>query len=400
MWRVLANERPSIVVGLLFHASNSDNFGIGAMTLSHLAILVEVGHAVGIVVEARIIGFQDQRPVYVSGAGVRIVPLRLRHYVAPRRGLYSAVRECDVVCDIGAGDSFTDIYGARRFAILVLAKLVVLLARRPLILSPQTLGPFNQWWTRRVAVALMNRCRAVVVRDDRSFDVARDLGVRAPIVRASDVAFRLPYHRPPPRTGGPVRIGINVSGLLFNGGYDRRNMFGLAVDYADLMRGLIRRFAGRDRCEVHLVSHVISDTFEVEDDYRVAERLAGEVPGVILAPRFADPSVAKSYIAGMDFFCGSRMHACIAAFSIGVPTVPIAYSRKFAGLFESLGYDLVADCRSESSDAIIDKVLSAFEDRETLRERVWSGMARAQERLAAYEAVLSECFAEIVATKP
>ena len=49
--------------------------------------------------------------------------------------------------------------------------------------------------------------------------------------------------------------------------------------------------------------------FETEDDYRVALRLADEFPGTTVAPRFADPSAAKSYISGLDFFCGSRMHA-------------------------------------------------------------------------------------------
>jgi len=72
------------------------------------------------------------------------------------------------------------------------------------------------------------------------------------------------------------------------------------------------------------VSHVISERFVVEDDYRIAQKLAEEFPGTIVAPRFRNSSEAKSYISGLDFFCGSRMHACIAAFSSGVPVVPVA----------------------------------------------------------------------------
>lgn len=65
---------------------------------------------------------------------------------------------------------------------------------------------------------------------------------------------------------------------------------------------------------------------------------AAEFPGSVLAPAFASPSEAKSYIAGMDFFMGARMHACITALLSGVPVVPMAYSLKFEGLFGSLDW--------------------------------------------------------------
>src|SRR5690606_38493929 len=147
--------------------------------------------------------------------------------------------------------------------------------------------------------------------------------------------------------GGPVRVGLNVSGLLMAGGYDRGNMFGLRMDYPALVREIVGRFrAHPDGCELHLVAHVIphgTDAGEalagLEDDHRAARALAAEFPGVVVAPAFRTPSEAKSYIAGLDFFMGARMHSCIAAFSAGVPVVPMAYSRKFAGLFGSLGYD-------------------------------------------------------------
>jgi polysaccharide pyruvyl transferase WcaK-like protein len=116
---------------------------------------------------------------------------------------------------------------------------------------------------------------------------------------------------------------------------------------------------------------------------------------MIVAPRFASPSAAKSYISGMDFFCGSRMHACIAAVSSGVPTVPISYSRKFTGLFESLGYPLVADCKAESEEQILEKIRSGFQRRETLMALVQSAVATADRKLLAYEALLKTCLCAI-----
>ena len=198
------------------------------------------------------------------------------------------------------------------------------------------------------------------------------------------------------RTQESVRIGINISGLLFNGGYTRSNMFDLTTDYPKLARSLVRHFAARPECEVHLISHVISETFEVEDDYRVAQQLARETPGVVLAPRFRTPSEAKSYISGMNFFCGARMHACIAAFSSGVPVVPIAYSRKFAGVFRALDYPHVADCQTDTADRILDIVIEAFENRTILEQSVKAGFAKANEKLGAYEDVIRRCIAPLV----
>jgi hypothetical protein len=54
------------------------------------------------------------------------------------------------------------------------------------------------------------------------------------------------------------------------------------------------------------------------------------------------------------------MHACIAALSSGVPVLPIAYSRKFRGVFGSLGYPIIADCRSEAAEQIVAKAIETF----------------------------------------
>ena len=158
-------------------------------------------------------------------------------------------------------------------------------------------------------------------------------------------------------------------------------MFALAADYPAFVRGLLRHFSALPGCQVHLIGHVISDTTAVEDDYRVAKQLAAEFAGTIVAPRFANPSQAKSYIATMDFFCGSRMHACIAAFSSGVPVIPVAYSRKFAGLFGSLGYTELADCKIQAADEIVSAVVDAFDRSEALKDHVEHGRQIAEAKL-------------------
>ena len=317
----------------------------------------------------------------------------------PWGALYKSFRRCDLVLDIGAGDSFADIYGAKRFTYQALSKLYCLLARRPLILAPQTLGPYSHWWSRMAVRWILPRCRALVARDALSLQALTGFSLPEQSFQATDIAFALPYVPPPPRTGGPVKVGINVSALLYNGGYTRQNMFGLVTNYVELAERLFAAFADTKGCEVHAIAHVISKRRIVEDDYRLAESLAERFPGTVLAPRFADPSEAKSYIAGMDFFCGSRMHACIAAFSAGVPVVPIAYSRKFAGLFEALDYRHTADCRTQSAEEILQQVVSGFEQREPLRREIARGNEIATRRLQRYRDLIRSCLQELQARR-
>jgi polysaccharide pyruvyl transferase WcaK-like protein len=147
---------------------------------------------------------------------------------------------------------------------------------------------------------------------------------------------------------------------------------------------------------VQLVCHVNSDERPQDDDGRIAERLAAEFPGVGLAPTFASPSQAKSYISGLDFLVGARMHACIAAFSSGVPVVPVAYSRKFAGLFEGvLGYEHLVPVTGMTTDEAIAFTLDRLDRRETLKADVDHGNAKVADLLAGYQRELERLFARV-----
>lgn len=384
-----------LTIALIFHSARNANLGVGALTVSEVDIIRRIAIARKIAVHIDVIDAIAEGPICVSGPDLTIRETRIL-----RRPLevFAIIRKADLVIDIGAGDSFADIYGPKRLIRLFMMKYMAHLAGRPLVLAPQTFGPFVKRLSRFFAVQSIRRAAIVATRDRLSTDCARDLGYRGTVVEASDVALRLPYTPPAPRVAGaPVRVGLNVSGLLMIGGYDRRNMFGLQMDYPALVRDLIRRFlAHPDGCEVHLVAHVIlREAVEngpggLEDDYSASLELAREFPGVKVAPAFATPSEAKSYIAALDFFAGARMHACIAAFSTGVPVVPMAYSRKFAGLFGSLGYGRTVDCTTESGAAIVEQIFAAYDDRITLADEVRTALGRGLEKLDAYETALGD----------
>ena len=375
---------------LIFHSTRNDNMGVGALTVSQISILQALADERNIDLKIVVVDSHDPRAPYVSQANVDIRELRELRNLDKIFGIF---RQADIVVDIGGGDSFSDIYGGKRLMRLLLLKYMALFAGRPLVLAPQTMGPFSKKFWARLAAPAIRRSAVVATRDTMSTDYLHQIGIKRPIVEASDVALKLPYTPPvAAKNERPVRIGLNVSGLLMNGGYTGANQFGLSMDYPALMRDIISGFQEHpDGCEIHLVPHVISsERGAIEDDYQASVDLAKEFQGVVVAPDFKSPSEAKSYIAGMDFFMGARMHACIAAFSSGVPVVPMAYSRKFAGLFGSLGYEQTVDCTSESPEEIHTKIFAAYGKRDALKADMMRARDLGLNKLAKYERAVGD----------
>ncbi len=383
----------SITIGLLWHSSNAGNLGVGALTVGNLIAAREAAAAVGLTPRFRILEFVgDFGGAYVTGDDIETFQISGRSVISPS-GYWKNLSSLDCILDIGAGDSFADIYGAKRFAYLSVTKEMAYLRGVPLLFSPQTIGPFTKAPFRGVAGHLMRRAVAVVARDPQSFEVIRQIAPAARAIQSVDVAFRLPFERPARRPSKRLEIGVNVSGLLFSGGYSGANEFGLDVDYAALMRRFIGAASARKDARVHLICHVNSDKLARDDDGAAADQLASEFPAAVRVANFASPSDAKSYIAGLDFLTAGRMHACIAAFSAGVPVVPIAYSRKFSGLFEGvLNYPFAVPVKGYSTDQALTYLLDCLDRRAELAAAIEAGQKIVASALAAYDVELQALF--------
>lgn len=273
----------------------------------------------------------------------------------------------DVAIDATQGDSFSDIYGWRRFINYTYEKILIEKNGVPLLLAPQTYGPFKHLLFRKIAQYACKKASLLMSRDEISRDVLRRMGVDNNIVVVSDMAFFLPYNKKRLDTS-VINIGLNVSGLLWNGGYTNDNQFGLTVDYKKTIRALIERIKSNPCNRIYLIGHVIiNDEQSVEDDYTVCHMLAREY-NVECAPAFATPIEAKSFISGLDIFIGSRMHATIAAYSTGTATIPLAYSRKFVGLFDNLNYPYVLDLCRITEDELTDRLDRYINNYKTLEK--------------------------------
>ncbi len=387
-------------VGLLWHSPNSGNLGVGALTVANLAIVRQVAAEFGVPVEFTIVGMREIGARYLSEAEARVVTLDMRSLLSPS-GAWRVLGEQDCVLDIGAGDSFADIYGFRRFLFLWLTKMIAIARGAPLVLSPQTIGPFTRSPYRQLARFPLDHAHVVVARDDASLECLRELAPSAKGVLSVDVAFALPFQDRRGERGadGRIKVGVNISGLLFGEAQSGRNRFGLEVDYAELMRRWLAYLAARPDIEIHLLTHANGPERDDDDDGWVADLLAAEFPTAVRAPDFASPSAAKSYISSLDFLVAGRMHACIAAYSSGVAVAPVAYSRKFAGLFGMLGYRWMVPVKGMTTDQAFAYLLDSFERRAELVSDAAQGMARVEASLDVYRAELRSLFKSLMAVR-
>lgn len=293
----------------------------------------------------------------------------------------------DALLDISGGDSFTDLYGLWRFRAVTMPKLIALENNIPLILLPQTYGPFNAPKSRHIAQRIVCGAAMAWARDGRSFEVLRDLlGDAFDPGRhrlGVDVAFALEPSDPGDRLSLDLRgrlstdnserpVGVNISGLMYHDPERTRNHYGFVADYRELITYLLTGLLERTDAPILLVPHVLTPAGNYESDPEAC-RLARETlpvglrKQVHLVPPDFDASEMKWIISRCQWFNGTRMHATIAGLSTGVPTTAIAYSPKTQGVFETCGLGhAVVDPREYDTDTCVERLLELFDRRDEL----------------------------------
>ena len=377
--------KKDINIGLCGLNFSSGNLGCGALAYAFLEIIRDVARKNGLKVTIFVITpFEQHLDKLLNTEIVRAEHVTYRFSnIRNHLEVKKVMDDCDEIFDFTEGDSFTDIYGVKRLISNSFLKRYAISSEAKFTLGPQTFGPFNKTWSRKLAVHIIKKSTKVYARDDQSAEYVKEIsGIKAE--KVIDVAFALPYTKQDWVPTDKLRVGINVSGLLWNGGYSGNNEFGLAVDYKEYCKTIVGELSKSGVYEIHLIPHVLSEDPR-EDDKFACEELKKVYPDCVVAPRFSDPMEAKTYIANMDVFTGARMHSTIAAFSTGVATIPFSYSRKFEGLYNTLDYDYCVHGREESTNDAANKTIKYLEDYMILRENVKLGNKIAQKYLQKFK---------------
>lgn len=366
----------------------SGNRGVGALALSTFYLLKKASDEAGREVSITAIGPNfGQSKLDIGGQAIEVFNIMatsvfslkniLRLCTNPKLLLsFKKYLKLDAILCMGEGDSFSDIYGKIRFNSINDQHKMARLFRKSYMLLPQTIGPFKDKRIATKAKRSIEKSRLVLVRDRLSFNYVKAHTKQQNLKEMIDVAFFMPFTKMEFKNG-KINVGFNISSLLWHGGYTKNNQFGFQVDYPKLMRRVIDFFLEYPEVQLYLIPHVVGSFSDVENDYEVSRYIQDEYDSdrVSLAPFFLNPIEAKNFISGLDFFAGARMHACIAAFSSGVPVYPIAYSRKFNGLFvDTLEYPYLGDLINQTHEQFLSGLKNAFENRKILSGKIQIAM--------------------------
>ncbi|WP_336638570.1 polysaccharide pyruvyl transferase family protein [Micrococcus luteus] len=268
----------------------------------------------------------------------------LKEMVVNRRGLRDWTRSFDLICDIRGGDSFTDIYSMKGLFKMTTFPLYARALSVPLVMLPQTIGPFERQPSQLLARRQLRACLAVMARDPVSATAAANLG-RPVDATATDVVFGIP--RPRNVEPGEQDVVLNVSGLLWSS-----NRHVDADIYRTATRALIDALLNQGR-RVCLLAHVVGpDETGPDNDRTALAELRGEYQDRLQYVVPKDLWEVRRVIASARVVIGARMHACLNALSVGVPAVPLAYSRKFAPLLDSLGWQHTVALDGSAEDTV------------------------------------------------
>jgi polysaccharide pyruvyl transferase WcaK-like protein len=250
----------------------------------------------------------------------------------------------------------------------------------------ESIGPFHKRQNQLLAKFMFDRFSLITVRETLSKDCLDALGVKNPnIFVTADSAFLLkpaPFsrineiltHEGITKSASPI-IGMSVSSIISKYGFPDLSVEKKYGYYVALMSQIVDYLTKKYGATVVFVPHVIDP--QGSDDRVVAEdicRLLKDKSKVYSIKTEYTCDELKGIISQCDLFIGARMHATIAATSMTVPTIAIAYSQKTHGIIGSmLGYEKYV---LDIADLNYDNLVSVIDDAWANRGKIKSDLSK------------------------
>jgi colanic acid/amylovoran biosynthesis protein len=345
--------------------------------------------------------------------------INLNNPLLTRRKKLRAYIDADLVVHLGL-DHYSDNGGF--ITVFEHSKEIIIasLLDKPVALFAQSPGPFQSKLTSWLARKAMNCTDLVIVREDVSLQLLDEAGINGSIKITADPAFLLSpsskaqvdsilqneigstYTAGVNGTVGLVVSGYNTLSLSPNKSWIFRLINGLystvlfalpdiLVDkYLRISKRIFDHFAYAESTScspeiVHLIDFMVEELdvnvllisharggsmikdVEVLEGYQQKVKFKEKVK--VIRGDYS-PDEIKGIIGRCDLLISTKMHACIAAISQGVPTIAIAWSHKYRGIMRSVGQEEYVVSNSIEIQEIIPKVKKIWTLRTNVRREL------------------------------
>ncbi len=150
-------------IGLMGLVINNGNMGCVALTYSFILIMEEIGRNE----KKKFIYYifedtpdNNKIQMMISALGLQsdqVISIKYKKSFS----VINDIKKCRIVFDFTEGDSFSDIYGNKRFLKNSFYKYMVLKSKIDLVIGPQTIGPFVKAFNRRIATKILSHARQI-----------------------------------------------------------------------------------------------------------------------------------------------------------------------------------------------------------------------------------------------
>lgn len=258
-----------------------------------------------------------------------------------------------------------------RFGAHLYPLLLGVLLDKPIVFYAETMAPFGIF--RPLMNWLLSYASLVTVRDPKSLENLRQEGVdTSKVYQTADPAFLLescPPPREPERRGkGPI-IGL-VAARQTGRTLDEQQYENLLQTLSDTAMQLIQKLDAT----LIFVPHSSGTFNKASDDTAVGLEMSAEIN---CPDRFTviqeewSPQQTKGFIGQCDALLSLRMHPVIAALSMGVPSVIIAFNDKAFGLMQMFGLEgYVCHIDNMNAESLLELTVSCLENKENIRIRL------------------------------
>lgn len=245
--------------------------------------------------------------------------------------------------------------------------LEVLIAKffsKPVVMFPNSIGPFRTFIGRTMSYISMNSCDYLAIRDTISYEILESLDVSGTTLLTADTALMFESEKSltkkRPKTIG-VCAGVYNQSLLKHQVENYIESHALALDEA------IEKFG----VEVYFVPHYMTGLRY--DDEEISKLILEKMKNkqnchIVCLPHASE---FRTFLSEMSMVISSKMHPAVLCTSAFVPSICIAYDHKQFGFYKHLKMqENVIKIQTISSDLLFKKI-----------EMVWTNKSQIHQSL-------------------
>lgn len=291
-----------------------------------------------------------------------------------RREVIEHVKDCDLVIS-HSDESFKEsasllplnpYWVITWWSMLIARTWEILVAKsfgKPVVMFPNSVGPFRTWIGRSLSRLSLDNCDHVLIRDLTSYEIVNKLGIRAFKSLTFDTAllFNPPHKNVLDDFPRPL---MGVSPGIYSHSLSREEVRNYIMAHAKALDAAIEKYG----FVVVFLPHYVSG-FEY-DDLEVCKLILHKMKNKNRVKIVSASTVEefKLFLDQIDMVISSKMHPAVLAASGFVPMLCIAYDHKQTSFFERLNMiDCTLDIRSVSFESLLSKIDHVWNQNNRLR---------------------------------